>query len=204
MIRARVLVWILGLFTFIMAGSVSASMNPPFLSSRVIRAGEAATVSLSAYIPDSDVIQGSVIAQRMDGAGHVIATIETMNDSSLDGDQIAGDKVYTRSLTFTESSGSLFIQVSAARFRVLKRTRSVTVAIKVYSPPPVMDFAASYEDNLRDSFTRLLTLRSSLTALDSNLSIEELRSVLSRIRESAISIQLNFLSLSEFELRAHT
>src|SRR5713101_11556 len=44
-----------------------------------------------------------------------------------------------------------------------------------------IDFGASYEDNLRDSFVKALALRSGLVALDPASAIAEVRSLLLRI-----------------------
>jgi hypothetical protein len=82
-------------------------------------------VKITAAIPDSSLIPNSVTLLRVDSGGQAIATLGTLHDDGLNGDVIAGDKIYTAVVTFTEPAPvQIYLQVSAAFRGMLRRTRT--------------------------------------------------------------------------------
>lgn len=97
-----------------------------------ISAIEPTPVTVEIEIPDPGYISGSANLQRLDVKGKVIAVLGTLHDDGLNGDVVAGDKIFTLQTTLNEErTGEIRFQVSAAFKGLLKRVASTVVGIRV-------------------------------------------------------------------------
>ena len=103
----------------------SATVNPS-----AIRVGVASDVVATADIDDPTVIPASVNLQRLSAGGTVTAVLGTLHDDGLDGDAVAGDKVFSIRITLNENrEGTVSLRVSAAFKGVLRRGTSKQVRV---------------------------------------------------------------------------
>jgi len=89
------------------------------------------TVNISARITDSSLIPSSVNLQRLDVNNKVVAILGILRDDGLNGDAIAGDKIFTIQISFNEEIGLIRLRISAAFRGILKRIFSDLIYIKV-------------------------------------------------------------------------
>src|SRR5688572_17179303 len=94
-------------------------------------------VTLTIAISDPTVIATGVYLQRINANGGV-TNVGIMRDDGTSGDTVAGDRIFTLTLTFNESqTGRIRLQASAAFRGVLRRVLSeaLTIPIGVLVPP---------------------------------------------------------------------
>jgi hypothetical protein len=124
------------LLLLLQAGAAQAGqLGTPALSPGRIATGSAAPVTVTVSITDPNYIAGSgnVLRLKPDGSSPSTPTVlGTLRDDGLQGDAVAGDKVYTLRATLNEASaGIVSLQVSAAYKRELKRTLSAPLLLTV-------------------------------------------------------------------------
>jgi hypothetical protein len=94
--------------------------------------GVATSVRVTVVITDSSVIAGSVVLQRIDAAGRVLATLGPLTDDGTNGDQVAGDRTFTAAPTVYElAPGLVRLRVSAAFSGRLTRVVSAPAGVDV-------------------------------------------------------------------------
>ena len=120
------------------AGALAGTLGIPALTPDRVVAGVASAVTVSVSITDPNYIAGSANVQRLRADGSVQAVVGLLRDDGVDGDAVAGDKVYTLRTTLTEAAaGTVKFQVSAGFRRELKRTVAGPMTLTVDSGVPV-------------------------------------------------------------------
>ena len=106
----------------------------PMASPAAIQVNTNTPVVISALIlPKNTVIPASVNVLRVSSSGQV-TIVGTLNDNGANGDQLAGDGIFTGTVVFSASAvGSINLQVSAAFQGQLRRILSPQVSIEVAS-----------------------------------------------------------------------
>jgi hypothetical protein len=100
-----------------------------------INAGSNTTLSAIIFIPDSNLIPSTLVLQRLDANGNLIATIGILNDDGLVGDIEDGDKQFSFQFTLNEPFPSfLRLRASAAFNGVSEKLNSTERYISVLSP----------------------------------------------------------------------
>ena len=119
----------------LLLGSAQAgTLGTPTLNPDHIVAGTASAVTVSVSITDPNYIVGSANLQRLKADGSVLAVMGLLHDDGLNGDAVAGDKVYSLRSTLTEAAaGTVKFQVSAGYRRELRRTFSNQMSLTVDS-----------------------------------------------------------------------
>lgn len=84
--------------------------------------GVATQVVITAAISEPSVLANGVNLQRLDSAGRVVAILGLLRDDGAEGDNVAGDRIFTYRMTVFETTpGQLRLRVSAAfQGRVLR------------------------------------------------------------------------------------
>lgn len=125
------------LLAALMGGKVSAgTLGAPSISPATIPADSPAVVTFSVSITDPTYLAGSANVQRLNATGAVASIMGTLRDDGLQGDAVAGDKIFTLRTTLQEAAGgTLKFQVSAAFLRELKRTLAGPMTLAVSSAP---------------------------------------------------------------------
>jgi len=126
------------------------------------------TVLFTARIMEPTVLPG-VNLLRTDAAGSTLATLGPLNDVGTNGDQVAGDRIFTRQVAFNEpTTKELYYRVSAPFKGVLRRTLSsvLTLTIDPVPLPPdpgeagkqTLEGIDSDNDGVRDDVQRWIAL----------------------------------------------
>ena len=105
------------------AGPIALSVNPAgpapvidaaSLSPASTSAGVALLVTATATITDARLIAGSVVLQKLAPDASVLGTAGSLHDDGLDGDAVAGDKIYSlRSTVLQDTPGNVNYRVAA-------------------------------------------------------------------------------------------
>ncbi|GGE88771.1 choice-of-anchor X domain-containing protein [Massilia psychrophila] len=91
-------------------------------------------VTFSVSITDPNYTAGSANVQRLNAAGGIVSVLGLLHDDGLQGDAVAGDKVYTLRATLLEAlPGTLKFQVSAGFKGEVKRVMAGPLALVVGS-----------------------------------------------------------------------
>jgi hypothetical protein len=94
--------------------------------------GVGTVVTVVSAISDPSLLPSSVLLQRIDAAGRVLATLGVPVDNGSGGDAVAGDGLFTiRTTIFETISGPVILRVSAAFQGKLTRALSAPVTITV-------------------------------------------------------------------------
>ncbi len=104
-----------------------ATLNPG-----TITVGTSSAVTVTVSIIDPAYLAGSANLQRLRADGSVQAVVGVLADDGLNGDAVAGDKIYTIRFSVLEAApGTVRFQVSAGFRGELKRTLSNTLSLTV-------------------------------------------------------------------------
>jgi hypothetical protein len=123
---------VLGVLVSVGSEAAAQTVGAPVLAPGAVPVGIGATVTVTSAIPDPSVIAPSVVVQRLDAAGRVIATLGTMLDDGTGGDGTAGDRVFTlRTTVFETVAGPVRLRVSAAFQGRLTRVLSTVATVNV-------------------------------------------------------------------------
>lgn len=134
-------VWLLLSHTFFAAESVAApSLSTPITATESVPVGQPTPVTIQIQVvtspTDPPLIDKGLNLLRLDAQGKA-TVLGVMHDDGRDGDAIAGDKIYTLTITFTESDvGKIRLQGSAAFKGRLKRVLSDIKEIPVIPAEP--------------------------------------------------------------------
>jgi hypothetical protein len=123
----------------------AGTIGTPSLNPSVVTAGTASEVTVTVSITDPKYLAGSGNVQRLRPDGTIQAVVGTLRDDGLNGDAVAGDKIYSARLTVQEpAAGSVRYQVSAAFSGEIKRSFStpMTLTVNPAGPAPVIDAAS--------------------------------------------------------------
>src|SRR5690349_4168675 len=101
---------------FLLARTASAqTVAPVSVTPASAAVGVGTPVTVTATISDPSVLGMSVVLQRVDEAGRVLATLGPVVDDGTAGDATAGDKVFTARVTIYEQAATVVrLRVSAA------------------------------------------------------------------------------------------
>ena len=89
-------------------------------------------VTITARIPDTSLSANGANVQRLNSAGNPTAVLGILHDDGLNGDAVAGDRVFTLVFTLNEPTpGRIFFRTTAAFQGVLQRVASSSVAVDI-------------------------------------------------------------------------
>jgi subtilisin len=130
--RARRYIGGLIVLIAIPCGAVLAqTVGPPSVIPDAITVDVPTTITVTAAI-SGNVIPQSVEVQRLDSLGNPIAIIGKLADDGVSPDLVAGDGVYTGTVSISDSTiGKVALRVSVGFAGSLRRTVSVPVSIDV-------------------------------------------------------------------------
>src|SRR5690242_1035692 len=110
------------LSTLMGAAVHAATIGAVAVTPNTAPAGVATAVTATATITDPTLIPSTVALQQLDSAGHV-TTLGSLHDDGLNGDAVAGDKIFSLRVTiFQANPGSVSLRVSAGFQGSLLRT----------------------------------------------------------------------------------
>jgi len=111
------------------------SVGAPVFSASAITVGTSTVVRVSSLITSGTgpaVMANGVNLLQVDGNGKVVAILGVLNDSGVNGDLRAGDQIFSGQFTFSQATaGAIYLQVSAAFERTLKRVLSISSPLEV-------------------------------------------------------------------------
>ena len=108
------------------------AVGPVVITPQEVFVNSLSLVTVTASIQDPGVIPASVNLQRLNDDGKVVGIVGSLNDSGLNGDAVAGDRVFTIEWTVQPmAAGILRFQVSAGFRGLLRRVSSTPVALAV-------------------------------------------------------------------------
>ena len=136
------------------SSAITATASLPTVGIRIannnIVANVRTTVLVTAGINDSAVISNSVNLLRIGATGTQSTILGVMHDDGINGDELAGDNVYTIAITFNEATTTtITLQVSAAFKNRLQRVLSVQQVIAVITEPDTFTHYTNSQQNLQ-------------------------------------------------------
>jgi hypothetical protein len=94
---------------------MTSSLGKPIVRPPGLIASEAADATVEILLSDSRVVPGSVVLQRLDARGNVMAILGTLRDDGTDGDAIAGDNIFALHSSLMEPApGEVRLRIAAA------------------------------------------------------------------------------------------
>ena len=115
------------------SGTISALTVAPTSVPLGIATAVTITATITGGIPDA----GSVMLQRLDSSGRVLAILGTLHDDGLNGDVQANDGIFTLVSTFTEFAvGPISLRVSATFSGAISHIFSPLGTLAVTGTPP--------------------------------------------------------------------
>ena len=98
----------------VVSGSGAGNISKPTVSPASIPLGTSTEVTVTATLSGGTPEPGSVMLQRLDSSGRVLAVLGTLHDEGLNGDRKANDGVFTLVTTFSGFvAGTIPLRVSA-------------------------------------------------------------------------------------------
>jgi len=95
-------------------------------------AGVQLVVTVTSSITSPTVVPGSVSLERIDSSGSQVGSLGTLHDDGLNGDAVAGDKMFSILATILENTpGIVRLRVSAAFQGSLQRATSAPVMVNI-------------------------------------------------------------------------
>lgn len=118
--------------------ATAATIGPTSASPSSITVNIQSTIVFTAQITDPTVLPDGVNLLKTDASGRTLLTVGRMYDDGSNGDVVAGDNVFSRSVAIIETAaGSVYYRVSAAFKGVLLRTLSPLIPISVRGRPTI-------------------------------------------------------------------
>jgi hypothetical protein len=118
----------------------AGTLGTPARTPDRVMAGAPTPLTFTISITDPNFLAGGANLQRLNADGSVQGVVGALHDDGLDGDAVAGDKVYTLRTTLTETAaGSVKFQISGAFKGEIKRSISSPLTLSVFS----LDLAGS-------------------------------------------------------------
>lgn len=115
----------------------SGSIGTITLAPASVTYGVAANVTITAPVTGDTPDPGSVMLQRLDSSGRVLAILGTLHDDGLNGDPVANDGSYTLITSFTEFAvGAVPLRVSATFSNTVNHALSPIANLTVTGTPP--------------------------------------------------------------------
>lgn len=97
-------------------------------------------VLVTATINATSLIPGSVNLWQLDDNNKPVAKLSVLHDDGVNGDQVAGDHVYSGQITFSETKTGYIRMIVTAAFRgFLRRGQSNVLAIQVWNSLAVIN-----------------------------------------------------------------
>ena len=141
--RAEAALLAAALFLVGLPAAQAGTLGVPSLSPQVATAGQVSAVTVSVSITDPKYIAGSGNVQRLKADGTVQAVVGTLHDDGLNGDAVAGDKIYSLRLNVQEAAaGTVKFQVSAAFSGEIKRSFAGPMTLTVNPAGPIPSIGA--------------------------------------------------------------
>jgi 3D (Asp-Asp-Asp) domain-containing protein len=114
--------------------AAAGTLGTPSIAPGSMPAATPTAVTFSVSILDPNYTAGTANVQRLNAAGGIVSVLGLLHDDGLQGDAVAGDKVYTLRTTLQEAlPGTFTFQVSAGFKGELKRVVAGPLALVVNS-----------------------------------------------------------------------
>jgi hypothetical protein len=122
----------------------AGTLAVPTISPASVPYGTPTSVTITAAVTGATPDSGSVMLQRLDSSGRVLAILGGLHDDGLDGDAVPGDGIFTLVTTFTEFAvGSVPLRVSATFSGAVSHVFSSIAMLTVTgTPPPTVTISA--------------------------------------------------------------
>ena len=130
--KARLLTFALSACLLLTGVAWAQTVGPVAATPAVVPVGVGTAVTVTAVITDPGLIPASLVLQRIDSAGRVLATMGSLVDDGTAGDAAAGDKTFTGRPTLYElAPGPVMLRVSAAFQGKITRVLSAPLTVSV-------------------------------------------------------------------------
>ncbi|MHB1459313.1 MAG: choice-of-anchor X domain-containing protein [Armatimonadota bacterium] len=181
------------------AGNCIGAINIPTASPSYIVGGAAPKdVTISAFIPDGNLIRNSVQLFQLNESGQPIAFLGNLNDNGLNGDATAEDNVFTTTVPVSATSqNAVKLRISAALLRTIRRI-TIDTEIVVINIPPIIEYS-QYNDVVNRIHNALVEAGDHFTALDEPTSADEFAFHVGAIRDAFQTIYANMEAIHRFE-----
>lgn len=123
------------------------------------------TVTVSVWLPDANLNTSSVTAYETDQHGKPIRSEGLLNDAGINGDQAAGDKVYTIQFTISDAQPATHYYAVSFSSSTTGLTYWSDVDTTMSVPTMSVTDGASYAQSIEDSMTRIANATASFKAL---------------------------------------
>ena len=121
----------------VVPASGQGAIATPTITPATIPFGTATVVTTTAAVTSGTPDSGSVMLQRLDSSGRVLAILGTLHDDGLNGDAKPNDGIFTVQTTFTEFAvGPISLRVSATFSGSASHVFSPVAALSVTGTPP--------------------------------------------------------------------
>jgi len=101
-------------------------------------------VTITAVITDPTLVANGANVQRLNSAGNPTAVLGILHDDGLNGDQVAGDHIFTLVFTLNEPNPSrIFFRTTAAFQGILQRVPSSSLAVDIANSANPLSIAAT-------------------------------------------------------------
>jgi cell wall-associated NlpC family hydrolase len=119
----------------------------------IVSAGQSTTVTITVDIPAPNLIAQGVNLLQVNGGGRPPANLGQMRDDGLEGDAVAGDRVFTKRVAVLQTTATeLGFAVSAAFRAQLTRVMSTPVIVKVWPVAGELGISINHPPAWRPSF----------------------------------------------------
>ncbi len=124
----------------VVTGGGSGTISSPGITPSSIPLSVSTSVTVTAPITGGTPDAGSVMLQRLDSSGRVLAILGTLHDDGLNGDAKANDGTFTLTSTFSEFAvGPISLRVSATFSGAVNHVFSPVGTLTVTgTPPPII------------------------------------------------------------------
>jgi hypothetical protein len=121
----------------VVPGTGSGAISAPAISPASIALGVATAVTITAAVTGGAPDEGSIMLQRLDSSGRVLALLGTLHDDGLNGDAVASDGTFTLRTMFTEFAVEpVSLRVAATSSSAVNHVFSSVGTLTVTGAPP--------------------------------------------------------------------
>jgi YVTN family beta-propeller protein len=158
-------------------------------------------MTISIWIPDSDLDTTSVTAYETDKSGVHINSKGLLNDAGLNGDATAGDKIYT--LRFSVNDASPTTHYYAVFYKSLSTGAIYSTEVDTTASVPTVSAtdSFSYAQNIEDSMTRIINGTSSYQSMLPTPSTTINQTALTSYISAMVSVMGNIQQLSSYDTK---
>ncbi len=158
------------------------NVGPVDVAPKSILLGVGTTITVTAVITDTTLLDGGASLQRIDSSGRVLATYGVLHDDGRNGDATSNDRIFSVQQFLTEATpGPIQLRVSAGFRGVLTRVFSgvMTVNVTGAAAPRIV---IESPQNLSYLSTPSVTVTGTVTDLTATVTVNELNAPVSNGR----------------------